>query len=174
MVTLKQQIWLCGPDDLEEVSKKIAQSCKARAMSFVTKAWKMFLGYWYFVRTWGQKAQGWYKTGWGIGGCKRKGGRIKVAHQENHYCKGTPDRYAEVESICQYPRENTKVTEKWGSETLGEIFCYDTGHEMPCLWEVMKKQIFENQAHPGKWIRVKPTRAEVSQIAMTYRAVHCC
>lgn len=74
---------------------------------------------------------------------KRKGGRIKAAHRENHLCEVIPDWYAEAEPMYEYPRENTKVTEKWDSESLGENFGCERGHEM-CLWDVMKKQISEN------------------------------
>lgn len=101
--------------------QKICTKLQCQNNVFVVKAWKIFSGYWYFVRTWRQMAHDWCKTGWEIGRCsRRKGGRIKAAHQENHLCKVIPDWYAETEPMGECPRENTKVTEKWHSESLCE------------------------------------------------------
>lgn len=41
-----------------------------------------------------------------------------------------PDWYAKAEPICEYLRENTRVTEKRDSESLGENFDSERGHEI--------------------------------------------
>lgn len=103
--------------------KKIEQSCKARTVSFVVKTWKIFLGYWYFMRTWGQMAHVWYKTGWESGRCKNQNGGMETKQHTRKviFAKSSCIGMQRHSLSVTFWGENAKVTEKGKSESLGGL-----------------------------------------------------